>query len=345
MSLFYNVLFLVIILLFGILLAPFLGGNKEGLTDMSSNSIDASLNNVDASLNNVDASLNKVDASLNKVDASLNKVDASSNSASQGSYDNYNHYTGSSTPKLTSSLFYGQDGSTLAVNMNGTNTLTTIDKNGKGIIYTGVPAFDGTIDTFTGPNGSVAIVVDLSNGTDTISVKDSAGNQMNYFSTPPPTNPNTVVPNVTPSSTQSTLLPSSSKSSVSSFQNMSSPFSFFEKMSVPSSSFQNVSSQISSFQNMEQPSSTYDYSSSLPPGIPASQIPPGYEDLYILKTEVVPPVCPVCPVQTSRKECPPCPACTRCPEPAYDCKLVPNYSSMNANAPVPVLNDFSTFGM
>jgi hypothetical protein len=308
MSLFYNVLFLVIILLLGILLAPFLGGNREGMTDASSDN---------------------VDASLNQIDASLNQIDASSNSTSQGStstsYDNYNHYTGSSTPKLTSSTFYGQDGSTLVVNMNGTNTLTTIDKNGKNIIYAGVPAFDGSIDTFTGPNGSVAIIVDLNNGTDTISVKDTTGNQINYFSTPPPTNPNTVVPNVTPSSTQSTLLPPSSQSQISSFQNMTSPSS--------------------SFENMSQPPSSYDYSSSLPPGIPASQIPPGYEDLYILKTEVVPPVCPVCPVQTSRKQCPPCPACARCPEPAYDCKLVPNYSSMNANAPMPVLNDFSTFGM
>jgi len=301
MSLFYNVLFLVIILLLGILLAPFLGGNREGMTDASSNNVDTSLNEVDTTSN------------------------STSQESTSSSYDNYNHYTGSSTPKLTSSTFYGQDGSTLVVNMNGTNTLTTIDKNGKNIIYTGVPAFDGTIDTFTGPNGSVAIIVDLNNGTDTISVKDTVGNQINYFSSPPPTNQNTVVPNITPSSTQSTLLPSSSQSTISSFQNMTSPSSSFENMSLPSSS--------------------YNYSSSLPPGIPASQIPPGYEDLYILKTEVVPPVCPVCPVQTSRKKCPPCPACARCPEPAYDCKLVPNYSSMNANAPVPVLNDFSTFGM
>ena len=32
-----------------------------------------------------------------------------------------------------------------------------------------------------------------------------------------------------------------------------------------------------------------------PPGIPASQIVPGDEDLYILKSQVVPPVCPACP--------------------------------------------------
>ena len=30
-------------------------------------------------------------------------------------------------------------------------------------------------------------------------------------------------------------------------------------------------------------------------GIPAAQIPPGDEDLYILKSEMVPPVCPKCP--------------------------------------------------
>ena len=94
-----------------------------------------------------------------------------------------------------------------------------------------------------------------------------------------------------------------------------------------------------------------DYYNSLPEGIYKWQIPPGEEDKYILKSQVVPPVCPKCPdvqcnnTSSNASSCPPCPACTRCPEPAYDCKLVPNYSSMNANAPVPVLNDFSTFGM
>ena len=308
MSLFYSVLFLVIILIFGILLAPFLGGNREGMTDMSSNQVDASSN--------------------------------STSTKNSTSYDNYNHFTGSSTPKLTSSTFYGQDGSTLAVNMNGTNTLTTTDKNGKSIIYAGVPAFDGSIDTFVGPNGSVAVVVDLNNGYENISVKDTAGNQINYSSVPQPTNPSTVLPNVTPSSTPSTLLPPSTQSTTSTSSSYTYPSQNTSPNSFASNSFASNSFASNSF----APSS-YNYSSSLPPGIPASQIPPGHEDLYILKTEVVPPVCPVCPVQTSSKKCPPCPACTRCPEPAYDCKLVPNYSSMNANAPVPVLNDFSTFGM
>ena len=96
-------------------------------------------------------------------------------------------------------------------------------------------------------------------------------------------------------------------------------------------------------------SSTNNYYSTLPPGIPGSQIPPGQEDLYILKSEIVPPVCPACPQASAcpREEpCPPCPACARCPEPAFECKKVPNYSAMNDEyLPVPVLNDFSQFGM
>ena len=84
-------------------------------------------------------------------------------------------------------------------------------------------------------------------------------------------------------------------------------------------------------------------------GIPASQIPSGQEDLYILKSEIVPPVCPACPAVTacpSDKKCPPCPACERCPEPAFECKKVPNYNSINNNQlPRPVLNSFSQFGM
>jgi|LauGreSuBDMM15SN_2_FD.fasta_scaffold01107_6 hypothetical protein len=81
------------------------------------------------------------------------------------------------------------------------------------------------------------------------------------------------------------------------------------------------------------------YSNYLPPGIPRSSIPSGKEDLYILKSEVVPPVCPVCPptiiVKGTGKngkngndtDTPPCPACERCPEPIVDCKKVVKYKT------------------
>lgn len=110
-------------------------------------------------------------------------------------------------------------------------------------------------------------------------------------------------------------------------------------------------------------------------GVPADQIPPGDEDLYILKSEIVPPVCPACPPvnvcpEVKQKPCQPCPPCGRCPEPAFECKKVPNYNSpanaqlpgfygnagiagasapiggdAQSSQPMPVLNDFSQFGM
>ena len=83
-------------------------------------------------------------------------------------------------------------------------------------------------------------------------------------------------------------------------------------------------------------------------GVYRRQIPPGQEDLYILKSEIVPPVCPACPAAAScpREEpCQPCPPCARCPEPSFECKKVPNYNSSNDQyLPRPVMNDFSSFG-
>ena len=72
---------------------------------------------------------------------------------------------------------------------------------------------------------------------------------------------------------------------------------------------------------------------------------------YILKSEVVPPVCPKCPDSRScprPKPCPACPPCARCPEPAFECKKVPNYNAISASnindvLPMPRLNSFSQF--
>jgi hypothetical protein len=88
-------------------------------------------------------------------------------------------------------------------------------------------------------------------------------------------------------------------------------------------------------------------------GISASQIIPGQEDMYILKSSVVPPVCPACPSvrcntnkNSTPAKCPPCPPCARCPEPSFECKKVPNYNLTDNNVlPRPVLSSFSQFGM
>ena len=87
-------------------------------------------------------------------------------------------------------------------------------------------------------------------------------------------------------------------------------------------------------------------------GITRDQIPAGQEDRYILKSEIVPPVCPACPPINScpmREPPPPCPPCARCPKPEFECKKIPIYSSSNKSLPkrmpdpMPVLNDFSKF--
>jgi hypothetical protein len=72
-------------------------------------------------------------------------------------------------------------------------------------------------------------------------------------------------------------------------------------------------------------------------GIPGRSIPIGQEDLYILKSQIVPPVCPACPQicagKSSKESCPPCPACARCETSTdFTCKKVPDYSSNTAGS-------------
>lgn len=83
-------------------------------------------------------------------------------------------------------------------------------------------------------------------------------------------------------------------------------------------------------------------------GIPLSQIPKGEEDLYILKSQIIPPVCPKCPDLINncsggngKNKCPPCPSCPRCPEPSVECKKVVKYTNYPQNdLPQINLNNF-----
>ena len=86
-----------------------------------------------------------------------------------------------------------------------------------------------------------------------------------------------------------------------------------------------------------------------PQGVAGSNIAPGDQDLYVLKSQIVPPVCPACPTNATcprQEPCQPCPPCARCPEPSFECKRVPNYSSANSDfLPRPLLTNFSEFGI
>jgi len=81
-------------------------------------------------------------------------------------------------------------------------------------------------------------------------------------------------------------------------------------------------------------------------GVKKSEIPEGDEDLYILKSQALVPSCPMCPEisKNDSEKCPPCPPCGRCPEPAFECKKVPNYKRFSQNNDFkPLLTDFSSF--
>jgi hypothetical protein len=345
-------LFLLIILILGLILAPFLGGSvKEGYTDAATSYADKV----------------RLASGVTTDDSGSTKSDSGSNN-----YDNYDHYSKSSAP----TVFYGPNGSKANVMKDSSNFYIIITgTNGETVSYsTKVPdssssstsssssssssssgstsstasdsisslmkQFNNT--TFYGPNGGSARFFTGSNGQYAIEATKANGDTTIYTAT------NTYTYNY-------------------GGQNSASPFS---------SSMSSSSTDSSSGSGSANSSGKYD--SSLPQGIPKSMIPRGQEDLYILKSEIVPPVCPacpsssVCPTTGKKEKCPPCPACARCPEPSFECKKVPNYSStgnygsssgsgysgsydatgsFNSSTggagylPVPVLSDFSTFGM
>lgn len=252
---------------------------------------------------------------------------SSTGSSSTSNYENYNHYNGSSYP----TTFYGPNGGTAQImNAGGVYTIVLTDSNGKTITYTSThgssKSGNGDINVITkttwqGPNGTKATVIAGNNGNYLIKVVKSDGTTTIYYPTHGSSSDN-----------------SSSNNNNNNFKPTQNP------TPINWQSWANWFNSNSSSQNQNN-----QYSNYLPQGIPASAIPSGSEDLYILKSEVVPPVCPVCPTpncNSNNKKCPPCPACARCPEPSFECKKVPNYDSMNDSIlPQQVLPAYSTFGM
>lgn len=252
-------------------------------------------------------------------------------------YDNYNHYSGNSIP----TIFYGENGGIAKmVNVDDTHTLVITDRNGTTNIYyineNSEPT--NTSTTYNDNTGKTAKIITDTNGNRAIEITGPYGFRMLYTSQYTSSNPQ-----------EDMIEPNENVEETNTINNNSN-----YKEAYSSNTSKNCS-----VNTIKGPNgnifSTYDtsgyYSSQ---GIPKSQIPRGDEDLYILKSQVVPPVCPKCPDQilkcpdatTETAKCPPCPPCARCPEPAFDCKKVPNYSSVSKDfMPVPVLNDFSTFGM
>ena len=297
--------------------------------------------------------------------SSSSSTDASSSTdtSSSSSFDNYNHYSGTSSQLANGSMYYGPNGGTIVVatNADGSQSLQITLKTGESPVtysnesnessgssessgsegYTNVNK-----NIFIGPNGATATVV-TANGQTGIHVTTSYGTTL--FT---PTNPN--APNIT-----STQYYGSTGTPITEYNppGYNPPGTNVYNNNPPGYNPPGTGVYNPPGYN---PPGTNVYNNNPPGynppgtggslGIPSNQIPPGQEDLYILKSQVVPPVCPACPptiaCPASKTKIPACPACARCPEPSFDCKKVPNYNAMNNSyLPTPVLNDFSSFGM
>jgi hypothetical protein len=311
-----DALFLFLILLLGLVFCSVLGGNC-GSEGFASGNSDGTSGNSSTSTNGASTS------------GAVN-------------YDNYNHYSGSSTQLANGTTFYGKNGGYVVVssNQDGSQGLRVVVAGGaKPISFSsqsqsmqGQPSSaQNASATFYGPNGASATVAMNANGQQSIQVQTASGSY-DFSSGYGQPDSNAVA---------------TSSDSVTSTQYYGSTGSPVQ-LSGYSLAYQGTGGSANP-STMSSPSTAYDYSSSLPQGIPASQIPRGQEDMYILKSEIVPPVCPACPASAAcprQEKCPPCPACARCPEPSFECKKVPNYSAINNDyLPSPVLNDFSSFGM
>jgi hypothetical protein len=272
----------------------------------------------------------------------------SSNSYSTNSYDNYNHYSGNSY----ASIYYGPDGGTVRLIDTGNGgTLVITRKDGTTeIYYIDDDSTNSGTTTYIGPNGGTAKIITDSNGKSAVEITGPNGSKIVY------TEDNTYTYN-------------SNTGDVDQY----SHYNGYNYNNVDSNTYYgpaggevntvtgpggNTAGAYTTPSGNTYTGNTYNgdtsaYYNSLPAGISRNQIPAGQEDLYILKSQVVPPVCPKCPdpilrsdSETDVSQCPPCEPCGRCPEPAFDCKRVPNYNAFNQNyMPVPVLSDFSSFGM
>ena len=254
-----------------------------------------------------------------------------------GSAD-YSHGSGINFPTT-----YYANGKTLRVvydDTNGVYYITVTDPVSGTIIYNSTAATDQaslTKYTFTGTNGGSAVVVKSDNNNYFAKVTYPDGKVVFYTTTGP-----TVSSDSEMYSNTNTYTATTGSSGTA--------------YSGPNATVYTTETPYTATSGSSAYNSGYDYSSSNPQGVSRSNIPEGDEDLYMLKSQIVPPVCPVCPgcnktvninSSSNKDKCQPCPSCARCPKPAFDCKKVPNYKTIDDSfLPTPVMNTaYSTYGM
>jgi hypothetical protein len=306
-------LFLFLILLLGLLLCSFLGGNcgREGFSGQFSGKF--------------------------KLDDNSMQSSSGVSTASRNQYDNYNHYTGSSTQLSPGATFYGENGRTATVvsDSDGTQSLQIIlpgsttpvrfmqqktKSNTSSCNVEGYNNYYGEAISYRGPEGATADIITTDNGQQAVKVTDSSGTY--YY--------NTSGAQITPD-TSTKYYGSTGYTIQIAPYTMSYEGPYDNSVKRETSNEEDYSKSL--YYGPYSGKTSCDYYNTLPVGIPKSQIPPGQEDLYILKSQIVPPVCPACPSSSAcprQEPCPPCPACARCPEQAFECKKVPNYRATDS---------------
>ena len=262
-------------------------------------------------------------------------TNTNTNTSLSNNYDNYSHYSGTNYPLI----YYGPNGGTARIIKTANeDTIVVTSTNGQTDIYYIDNNSNNTnvsVSKYEGPNGSSAKMITNSDGKMAVEITGPDGNKVVYTEDNTSNQPSDEYDNVEVNTYSG---PRGGQAA---------------SVTGPAG---NTAGAVQGPNGNTLSGNTYDsnsYYNSLPKGIPKSQIYDGEEDLYILKSEVVPPVCPMCPAPILKcpggqdlNDVPPCPPCARCPEPAFDCKKVPNYNGGASDyLPVPVLNDFSTFGM
>ena len=182
---------------------------------------------------------------------------------SVATYDNYNHYNGESTKLLPGSTYYGPDKSTAVVQTN---------RDGSQQLILLFPSTNKSIALEKQPDGTFAqenMVAVVKN------------NQEIHISTPF----NTYI--------YTSTAGTSNTSSTSSNTSSTSPASTVSTTPLTSTQYYGATgSQIEPTNEAYQSESSIT-SNTLPSGIPRDKIPDGQEDLYILKTEIVPTTCTI----------------------------------------------------
>ena len=331
------------------------GATVNGNNRVSDNSRTGTNGNNNRTGTNGNNNRTGTNGSNNRVSGNRNTTTTSTSSTSTN-YDNYDHYSGKSYPNI----FYGPDGITARiVKTSTTDTIVVTNSNGTTETYY-IDENDPETEVYYGPNdGSIKIITDT-DGKTAIEVTTPDGSTVVYAQNNKYGNYDTVNdPGVNdygvnqggpydagkydPGRNE----PGRNDPGVNDYGvNQGGPYDagkYDPGRNEPGRNDPGINDP-----GLNQPGR--DYYSSLPPGVPRSQIPPGEEDLYILKSQVVPPVCPACPAPIcpamDESKCPACPACARCPEPQFECKKTFTAAAFNPEyAPVPVLSDFSGFGM